>query len=394
MPTFEELDAITLESLLATKATRWTDPNGAIGAFTAEMDYGVAPEIIAALHDYVDGQLFGYTPPKFIADMQEAQADFLNRRYGWAIAPEHIHPVGDVLKALEEAMRHFANGSKKIIVPTPAYMPFLFLPPQFGYEVVEVPMLIDEGGAFRYDLEALDVAFREAGGGLLLHCDPHNPTGRMFTLDELQALEEVVARNGARVFSDEIWAPLTRADQRHIPYASISERAAGHTVTSMSASKGWNLPGLKCAQLITSNDADLALWAEVGPLPEHTAGTPGILANTVAFREGEAWVDDICRYLGRNARALREFLAEELPDVWMPVPESTYVVWLDLRAYDLQPSPAEYVKEHANVILTEGTKCGRIGEGHVRFIFSMPYPVMMEALRRIAAALKDAPRAA
>ncbi|MFV0451605.1 MAG: aminotransferase class I/II-fold pyridoxal phosphate-dependent enzyme, partial [Propioniciclava sp.] len=265
MPTFDDLDAITLEALRASGATRWNKPNGAIGAFTAEMDYGIAPAVTAALHAFVDTGLFGYLPPSLRTDLQQAQADFLARRLNWKIPAEQIHEVPDVLKALEMAMEHFANGAKRIIVPTPAYMPFVFLPQMFGYEVVEVPMLLDETGRYCYDLAGIEQAFND-GAGLLVHCHPHNPTGRLFTRAELEALAEVVDRCGGRVFSDEIWAPLVPAGRTHIPYAAVSEVTAGHTVTAMSASKAWNLPGLKCAQLITSNEADEAVWKQVGLL--------------------------------------------------------------------------------------------------------------------------------
>src|SRR5699024_8205558 len=156
-----------------------------------------------------------------------------------------------------------------------------------------------DGYAFDNDLAALERAFDD-GGGLLVLCNPHNPTGRVFTVDELRAIEELVDRKGGRVFADEIWQPLVFSGHRHVSYASIGRRAAGHTVTAIAASKGFNLPGLKCAQLITSNAADEDTWQEVGWLPMHGAANLGLAATAAAFDDSLGWLDDVTAYLERN----------------------------------------------------------------------------------------------
>src|SRR5699024_973017 len=181
-------------------------------------------------------------------------------------------------------------------VPTPAYMPFLTVPGLDGREVIEVPMRSGpdngpspgaggsggDGYAFDNDLAALERAFDD-GGGLLVLCHAPNPTGRAFNAAEMRPIDELVDRKGGRVFSDEFWQPLIFSGTRHIPYASIGERAAAHTVTATAASKGFNLPGLKCAQLITSNEADEAMWRDVGWLPMHGAANLGLAATAAAL---------------------------------------------------------------------------------------------------------------
>lgn len=389
MPTFDELDAITLSDLRATGATKWNREDGAIGAFTAEMDYGVADEIKQAVHREVDEGLFAYLPPRYKREMQQSVAAFLGRRVGWEVDPESIHEMPDVIAVLQAAIEHF-GGDGKVIVPTPAYMPFLFVPPQMGREVIEVPMTSDDGRHFANDLAAIEAAFDD-GGTLLLLCNPHNPTGRVFTLEELQAIEELVDRKGGRVFSDEIWLPLVFDGHKHISYASIGEKAAQHTVTATAASKAFNLPGLKCAQLITSNEADQARWLEVGLLPMHGAANLGLVATAAAFNEGREWFLDVLAYLQRNRDALEEFVAQRMPHVRVSHAEGTYIAWLDLRAYDLEGDLQPFFLEHAGVMCTEGTACGRVGAGHVRFVFAMPHPLMMDALERIARALERVP---
>ena len=236
MPTLAELDAITQADLIAGGATRWFRGGDVIGAFVAEMDYGIAEPITARLHREVDRGAFGYPPARLVTELQQATAGFLRRRTGWEVASENIHEMPDVIAILEAVLEHFLAPDAKVIVPTPAYMPFLEMPALHGREVIEVPMLREEDGRYRYDLEAIEAAF-EAGGGLLAHTNPHNPTGSVMTRSELEALAEVVDRQGGRVFSDEIWHaarpgrtahPLRLAERlRRPPHAHRGRRLQG-----------------------------------------------------------------------------------------------------------------------------------------------------------------------
>lgn len=379
------LDAITTAQLRAGGTTKWSRPDGAIGAFIAEMDFGTAPAVTAALHDFVDSGRFAYPPTDLAAEMSRASADLLARAYDWHLDPERIRPLPDVLAGFVAAIRHFSAPGSKIIVPTPSYMPFLTVPATEGREVIEVPMRAGPGG-FADDLDAIAAAF-DAGGGLLVLCNPHNPTGRAFTRDELTAIAAVVEAKGGRVFADEIWAPLVFDGRRHLPYAALSEVTAAHTVTAVAASKGYNLPGLKCAQLVLSSDDDGALWRKVGFLSEHGAANPGMVATAAAYDRGGPWLAQILRYLERNRATVADFATARLPRVGFHLPEATYVAWLDLSDYDLPGGPAAFLREHAGVACTPGTDCGAIGAGHVRLIFAMPRPVLKQALGRIADAL-------
>jgi cystathionine beta-lyase len=388
MSTAQDFDAITIEDLRESGTTKWVRPDQAIGAFTAEMDFGVADEIKQALHEEVDKGLFAYLPPRYREEMQQAVAGFLERHADWKVDPARIHEMPDVVASYAAAIEHFSKPGSKIIVPTPAYMPFLFVPESLGREVIEVPMLVDEDTySFRDDLAAIETAFDE-GGDLLVLCNPHNPTGRVFTRDELKAIEELVDRKGGRVFSDEIWMPLVYKRNRHISYASIGDVAAGHTVTATAASKGFNLPGLKCAQLITSNDEDEQKWQEVGFMSMHGAANLGLVGTTAAFNNAEGWLDSAIEYLDENRKELIETVKTSMPKARVTDPEGTYVAWLDLRDYDFgDESAQEYLLREAGVMGTAGTACGKVGEGHLRFIFAMPRPIMRQALERIATAL-------
>jgi cysteine-S-conjugate beta-lyase len=379
-------DALTEDALRSAGGLKWTKYGDAIGAFVAEMDFGTAPEVTRALHDAVDAGRFGYLPTATALDMARACAGWQSRRYGWDVPAEWISPLPDVVAGLQAAIEHFTPPGSPVVLPTPAYMPFLIVPGLLGRETIQVPLVPGDDGRATYDLEGLDRAFA-AGGRLLVHCNPHNPVGRVFGEAEQLAVAEVVERHGVRVFADEIHAPLVYPGAVHRPYASLSPVTAAHTVTATSASKAWNLPGLKAAQFIVSNEADAARWAEVGLFAAHGAANLGVVANTAAFDAGEAWLDGVLGYLDGNRRLLAELLADRLPEVRYVPPEGTYLAWLDCRALGIEGSVGEHFLQRAGVALVDGPECGPPGRGHVRLNFATPRPVLETIVARMAASL-------
>jgi len=379
-------DALSEDSLRAAGGLKWTRYGPAIGAFVAEMDFGTAPEVTAALHEAVDRGRLGYLTSEAASDMARACSDWQLRRYGWEVPADRITPLADVVAGLQAAIERFTPPGSPVVLPTPAYMPFLAVPGALGRELIEVPM-VERDGRPTHDLDGIARAF-EQGGRLLVHVNPHNPLGRVFSVEEQLALAEVVEAAGARVFSDEIHAPLVHPGSAHRPYASLSGTTARHTVTATSASKAWNLPGLKAAQLLLSNADDAAHWAEVGSLYVHGASTPGVLAGTAAYDTGGPWLDGVLAYLDGNRRHLEGLLAERLPAVrWTP-PEGTYLAWLDCRALDLPTSPGAFFLERAGVALVDGPECGAPGAGHVRLNFATPRPVLTTIVDRLADAVR------
>lgn len=375
--------------LRARGSFKWTAPGpDGFGAAVAEMDFGAAPAILDALADLSADANFGYLPPFLADELAAACAEFTKRRYGWAVDPAHIHHVPDVLKALEIAITRFSRPGSPVILPTPAYMPFLTLPGFLGREIIQVRMR-DDAGLFTFDLEAIEDAFR-AGGHLLIFCNPYNPLGRVFTPEEMTQLTDVVDRHHGRVFADEIHGPLVYPGMRHVPYASTSEAAAAHALTATSASKAWNLPGLKCAQVILTNAPDRQRWEEMGFFASHGASNPGVVANIAAFRHGEAWLDDILSYLDDGRHLLADLLRRHLPQVRYRPPDGTYLAWLDCTAMDLPGSPGTLVTDRARITVVDGPAFGAGGAGSFRFNFATPHPILADLVERIAAALTAA----
>src|SRR3954466_4161266 len=299
-------DALSEDSLRAAGSLKWTRYGPAIGAFVAEMDFGTAPAVTTALHDAVDRGRLGYLTTEAATEMARACAGWQTRRYGWSMPPERISPLADVVAGLQAAIERFTPPGTPVVLPTPAYMPFLAVPGALGRELIEVPMIVHDG-RMTYDLDGIARAF-EGGARLVVHVNPPNPLGRVFTAEEQLALADVVENAGARVFADEIHAALVHPGAVHRPYASLSPTTAAHTVTGTSASKAFNLPGLKAAQLLFSNEDDAAVWDDGGYLYVHGAATPGVLANTAAYAEGEPWLAEVLGYLDGNRRALADLL--------------------------------------------------------------------------------------
>lgn len=378
-------DAITQSDLRRAGSMKWTMFPDAIGAFVAEMDFGVAPAITEAIDRSLEIGLTGYLPQHVATTLQAATADRYTRRHGWGITADQVRLVPDVIVAFEFAIAQFTSPGGAVIVPTPAYMPFLSVPPRLGRRVIEVPS-IQVDGRWAMDLDGVATAF-EDGGELLVLCNPHNPLGTVATRDELLRISETVAAAGGRVFSDEIHAPLVYAPAEHVPYGSVSPVAAGHTMTAVSASKAWNLAGLKCAQIIFSNAETLDAWEADGGWTGHGTSTTGALANIAAYESGDTWLDDVVDYLDGNRRLLAELVAEHLPGVRMTMPEGTYIALLDFRETGLSGDLGAWFREHADVAMTDGAACGAAAVGFTRFVFATPRPIMREAVERMGQAL-------
>ena len=382
-----DFDRIDEASLRAAGGLKWSAFPDCIGAFVAEMDFGLAGPVAAALRDAVARGGTGYPTPALTRDLARACAGWQAARHGGEVDPSRIQPVGDVLGALELMLRHFLPPGTAVVLPTPAYMPFRPLLEMHGHRVVEVPHLLQDG---RWCMDLAGISDALAGGaGLVLLCNPHNPLGRVFETAELQALAEVVERHGARVFSDEIHAPLVYPGARHVPYASVSAAAARHSVVALSASKGWNLAGLKCAQMVLCNDDDLACWRRIGLVAGHGLSGLGVVASIPAWRDGGPWLERVLGYLDGNRERLSGWMAAHLPRAGFLAPEGTYLAWIDCRALALPQgvAPATFFRREARVALTDGRECGAAGEGFVRLNFAMPRPLLDEALSRMAEAI-------
>lgn len=362
---------------------KWrTYPEDVLPLWVAEMDVPLAEPVVRAVTDALRLGDTGYPVGTAYA---EALAAFAEKRWGWdGLAVERTAIVPDVMLGVVEMLKLVTGPGDPVVVNPPVYPPFFQFVGNMDRRVVEAPL----GADGRIDLAVLEETFAGAVAGgrraAYLLCSPHNPTGTVHTAAELTAVAALADRYGVRVVADEIHAPLVVGGADFVPYLSVPGGESG--LSLMSASKAWNLAGLKAALAVAGPEAaaDLArLPEEVGHGPSHV----GVLAHTAALRDGTAWLDALLTGLDDNRRLLTELLAEHLPAITYRPGEATYLAWLDCRALGLGDDPADVFLHRGRVALNSGLPFGTGGAGHVRLNLATSPEIVEEAVRRMAAAL-------
>ncbi|MFJ6789250.1 MalY/PatB family protein [Streptomyces angustmyceticus] len=377
------LRRLTLGELRRRTSMKWRAyPDDVLPLWVAEMDVPLSAPVVTAITDAVARGDTGYPAGTAYAD---ALAGFARARWGWdGLAVERTAIVPDVMLGVVEMLKLVTGPGDPVVVNCPVYRPFYQFVTHMDRRVVEAPL----GADLRIDLAALEEAFRHAvadgGRAAYLLCSPHNPTGTVHGAGELAAVAALADRYGVRVVADEIHAPVVALDARFVPYLSVPGAESG--LSLMSASKAWNLAGLKAALALAGPAAadDLArVPEEVSHGPSHL----GIIAHTAALRDGGDWLDAVRGGLDDNRRLLAALLAEHLPAVRYRPAEGTYLAWLDCRPLGLGDDPAAVFLARGRVALSSGPGFGTGGAGHVRLNLATSPELLTEAVRRMAAAL-------
>lgn len=361
---------------------KWTlPPADVLPAWVAEADVAPAPPVTAAVLRAVEAGDFGYPVPDDASGLPEAFSGYAQRQWDWPVDPRRVVVTADVMTGVLLALTALCDDAP-VVVPTPTYPPFLGVVPQSGRELVPVPLDPDADRA-ALDLEAVDAALARGARTVLL-CNPHNPWGRAFSREELVALLEVVRARGARIVSDEIHAGLVLPGASHVPLLSLPG-AADVVTTVVSASKAWNVPALKCAQIVCGTDTDVRALRGLPLVYNHGTSPLGVHAAVAAYGEGQPWLEAWVRRLGDNRDLFADLVATDLPRARMRPLEATYLAWLDLRAYG-HDDPAAVALERGKVIVNDGREFGPGGAGHVRVNLA----TSTERVERIAGRLADA----
>jgi cystathionine beta-lyase len=375
---------LTPEELRARAGGKWrTHPPDVLPAYVAEMDFKVAPAIQAVLKGFVDLQDYGYGQWTDPQKLFETFSAYMARRYRWEPDPALTVATTDVVQGLVAVLEAFSKRGDGVIAQTPVYPPFLMSIEWTARRLVE-NALVDDGTRFVIDLDGLERAASEAS--MLFVCNPQNPTGRVFEIDELEAVASIAARHDLTIISDEIHADLLYPGHTHIPMESVAG-AAERTVTLTSATKGFNIPGLRTAvahfgspELKSRFDARF---------PQHLLGGPGrigLAATVAAWTQADDWLAEVMGYLDHNRRRVAAWAAEH--HIGHHMPEATYLAWLDCRGLDLpdETTPHQHFLDRARVALSHGADFGTPGRGHVRLNFGTSAAVLEEILSRLAGA--------
>ncbi|MEA3325784.1 MAG: PatB family C-S lyase [Chloroflexota bacterium] len=352
--------------------------------WVADMDFRSPEPVIEALHKRVAHGVFGYGGAP--DGLREAiQAHLLNR-HSWEVAVADIGFISGVVTGFNHAIYSLTDPGDRILIQTPAYPPFLEAPSESGRELV-VNVLVQQGDG-KYIIDFDDFEAKAAlGVKLFILCNPQNPTGRVFTRDELTRIAEICLRYNIVICSDEIHADLVFSDYQHIPIASLGQEVSQKTVTYFAPSKTFNLAGL-------STSVYVAQSPEMREILSHSMrmllGHPNILglnAALAAYQHGGDWLDQVLVYLEGNRDYLADFVSSKLPGVKMWTPEGTYLGWLDCRELDLEMAPQAFFLEKAKVGLNDGGDFGKAGEGFVRLNFGCPRALLQQGLGKMKTAL-------
>ena len=377
-----EVTALPLAELRERSSEKWREyPADVLPLFVAETDFPLAPTISSALRRAVDIGDTGYIASR--TPLPETYADFALRRFGWHVDPMQMRTTADVSMGIVEILRRVTQPGERVVVTPPVYPPFYDLVSEAGAEVARVP-LVDTGTQWELDLDGIRAAFEDGATALLL-CNPHNPTGTVHSRDSLAVLAEIADEYGAAVISDEIHALLAQPGTGFTPFLDVGDAAERVGYAVVSASKAFNLAGLKCALMVTASDRTGAVVRGLPIEVEWRTGQFGLLAAVAAFSdESDAWLDGLLRTLDANRLLLEDLLASKLPAARYRIPDAGYLAWIDLSGLGWGDNPARRILKEAKVALHFGPAFGEQGRGFVRLNFGTSPEIITEAIERIA----------
>lgn len=366
-----------------TGSTKWSRYSAdVLPMWVADMDFAAPPVVIEALQQRLLHPLVGYSVAQ--DNLREAIVADLWNKFSWKVKPQELIFLPGVESGFNMALKALVQPQQNVVVQVPNYPPLRHAPGHWGLNKVELEFVAQADGTYLTPLDVL----RESliGGGALLLSNPHNPIGKVFGREELQAVADICAAQDAWIISDEIHAELCFDGRVHIPTASLSTEIAERTITLMSASKAYNIAGLKTSFMIIQNAAlrERVNHARCGMVD--SVNPLGMEATRVAYSEGAPWLAELKTYLQANRDWLVDAVRSRLPGVTINVPQGTYLAWLDCSALDLD-NPQQFFLEQGKVGLSPGLDFGDQHQQFVRLNFGCPRSLLEEGIARMERAL-------
>ena len=374
-----------------TGSVKWDEfESDALPMWVADMDFKAAPEILDALQKRLDHGVFGY---QLVPDAYyDAIAKWFRERHGWTgFGKENVICTTGVIPAYSACIKAFAKPGEKVIMMTPCYN--AFFPAVRNNKCVEShnPLLI-EAGRCRIDFEDLERKAADPEATVLLLCNPHNPTGRVWTREELLRVAEICLRNGVFVISDEIHCELTYPGHDYTPYGTLPDEYVWNSASCISPTKAFNIAGIQIANIVAKDPEKVRkIDRAINDNECCDVNVFGVTALMAAYGEGGEWLDELRAYLYENYLTVKEFLAKELPFVKVLPLEGTYLLWLDCRAFRKADEPeegfsvrlADHLRKHARLIFSTGTIYGPEAEGYERMNIACPRKTLLDGLSRL-----------
>jgi cysteine-S-conjugate beta-lyase len=370
----------------ASDSNKWHKfPADVLPLWVADMDFPSPPAVVDALRARVEHGFFGYLREH--NELPAVVAERLAKRYGWRVSPEAVVALPGVIAGFNQALRALTSPGDGLLVQTPVYPPILRAAGNHGLRRDEHALTRGADGRHAVDLETFGASFRDRTRAFLL-CNPHNPVGRLYGRTELEGMAAACLRRDVAIVADEIHCDLLLDGRQHVPIASLAPEIEQRTITLMAPSKTFNLPGLKCAVGIVPDPELRQRFVAAGADLVPKINLLGYIAAVAAYREADAWLDELLAYLADNRDFLVEQVRTRLPGVVVAPPEATYLAWLDCRAAaPAAADPYTFFLERARVALSDGSAFGPGGAGFVRLNFGCPRTLLAQGLERMRAAL-------
>ncbi|TMU84559.1 pyridoxal phosphate-dependent aminotransferase [Bacillus sp. BHET2] len=353
--------------------------------WVADMDFLPPQNVLEALQNRLKHGIFGYT---FVGDETAASIkDWMEKRHGWNIEKTWLQYSPGVVPAISTIIQALTEPGDKVLVQSPVYTPFFSLVEDNEREIVNSQLDYREG-SYSIDNHAFEESLK-TGVKLFLLCNPHNPSGRVWTKEELTKMAELCHKYNVVIVSDEIHSDLVYERHTHTPLASLHDTFRDMTITCIAPSKTFNLAGLQASAMITPNSE---LREKIAGIHKRqgffTLNTFGIIGMEAAYRHGETWLEEILAYLQENVRVTKRFIADQLPDLKLVDPEGTYLLWIDCTKLNLSDEDLkERLLDKGKLALEPGTKYGPGGEGFVRMNIACPRGTLLDGLERLKKAL-------
>jgi cystathionine beta-lyase len=352
--------------------------------WVADMDFRSPEPVIQALHDRIDHGVFGYgTLPE---GSKEAVISWLSNRHGWDVTPDDILFVPGVVAGFNLAAHAVTRPGDGVVLQTPAYGPFFSVASNSA--LIQQEMELPQGADGQYYID-FDV-FEDCLNGrsrIFMLCNPQNPTGRVFTQNELIKIAEICLQYNLTICADEIHSDLVYSSHKHIPIASLSPQIASQTITLIAPSKTFNIAGLKASVAIITNKELRTRFENARKGLLGSVNLLGLHAARAAYLHGQAWLEALLVYLQANRDFAADYIYNQVPGIKMIKPEGTHLAWLDCRESGIEGSPGDFFEKEAGVVLNDGSWFGKGGQGFVRLNFACPRSVLKDGLTRIKEAL-------
>lgn len=370
-----------------TECIKWNFfDNDVLPMWVADTDFTSPPAVMEALHERVNHGIFGYGCPP--AGMEDVITSRMNRLHGWQVAADQVGYVPGIVSGFNAAIRALCEPGGAVIYQTPAYPPFIDAPLNAGSPGVQNPMPRDEHGRYYTDFDLFERQVVENKVRMFILCNPQNPTGRVFSREELQAYAEICLKHDVIICSDEIHCDFVYNGRKHIPIASLDPEVSRKTLTFIAPSKTYNIAGLHASVVIIQ---DKELRERYDKWRSGMVGVPGVLAMTAAraaYEHGDNWLAEQLAYLQGNRDYIDSCLGSQLPGVSWSKPEATFLGWLDCSKAGIEGSLQNFFVENARVGLNDGLQFGEVGAGFVRMNFGTQRANIETALGRMAEAIK------